>query len=73
MLGDHGAKVLHIERKRTPLVPEDGTRQAPNVERKLTTIGIDPMVMTPVEFDEYVKTEIGMNAALVKTAGIKAN
>jgi tripartite-type tricarboxylate transporter receptor subunit TctC len=47
--------------------------QAPKVESKLATLGIDPMVMTFVEFDEYVKAEIGLNAALVKAAGIKAN
>jgi tripartite-type tricarboxylate transporter receptor subunit TctC len=44
-----------------------------NVEKKLATIGVDPMVMTPVEFDEYVKSEIGINAALVNATGIKAN
>jgi tripartite-type tricarboxylate transporter receptor subunit TctC len=47
--------------------------QAPKVESKLATLGIDPMVMTFVEFDEYVKAEIGINAALVKAAGIKPN
>jgi tripartite-type tricarboxylate transporter receptor subunit TctC len=47
--------------------------QAPKVESKLATLGIDPMVMTLVEFDEYVKAEIGLNAALVKAAGIKPN
>lgn len=47
--------------------------QAPNVQSKLVTLGIDPMVLTSAEFDEYVKTEISMNAALVKTAGIKPN
>jgi tripartite-type tricarboxylate transporter receptor subunit TctC len=47
--------------------------QAPKVESKLATLGIDPMVMTFVEFDEFVKAEIGLNAALVKAAGIKAN
>ena len=47
--------------------------QASNVAAKLATIGIDPMVMTPAQFDEHVKAEIGMNAALVKATGIKAN
>jgi tripartite-type tricarboxylate transporter receptor subunit TctC len=45
----------------------------PNVENKLTTLGIDRMIMTPVEFDEYVKGEIGINAALAKAAGITTN
>jgi tripartite-type tricarboxylate transporter receptor subunit TctC len=47
--------------------------QTPNVASKLATIGIDPMVMTPAEFDEHVKAEIGINAALVKATGVKAN
>jgi tripartite-type tricarboxylate transporter receptor subunit TctC len=47
--------------------------QAPNVQSKLATLGIDPMVLTSAEFDEYVRGEVKMNAALVKTAGIKPN
>jgi tripartite-type tricarboxylate transporter receptor subunit TctC len=43
------------------------------VEEKLATIGVDPMVMTPGEFDEHVKSEISINAALVKATGIKGN
>src|SRR5262245_62125179 len=47
--------------------------QAPNVQDKLETVGIDPMVLTSAEFDEHVKTEIAMNAALVKIACMKPN
>jgi tripartite-type tricarboxylate transporter receptor subunit TctC len=47
--------------------------QAPNVAAKLAKIGIDPMVITSDQFDAHVKSEIGMNAALVKATGIKAN
>jgi tripartite-type tricarboxylate transporter receptor subunit TctC len=47
--------------------------QTPNVGSKLVTIGVDPMVMTPVAFDEYVKSEIAINAALVKAIGLKSN
>lgn len=47
--------------------------QASNVAAKLSTIGIDPMVLTPAQFDEHVKAEIAMNAALVKAIGLKAN
>jgi tripartite-type tricarboxylate transporter receptor subunit TctC len=47
--------------------------QAPNVQSKLAMLGIDPMVLTSAEFDEHVKTEIAMNAVLVKAAGIKPN
>jgi tripartite-type tricarboxylate transporter receptor subunit TctC len=44
--------------------------KAPEVAKKLAGLGIDPMVMTPAEFDAHVKAEVGMNAALVKAAGI---
>jgi len=47
--------------------------RAPNVENKLATLGVDPMVMTPAEFDAHVKAEIVTNAALVKAAGINVN
>src|SRR5262245_46284445 len=47
--------------------------QAPNVQSKLATLGVDPMALTSAEFNEYVKGEVTMNAALVKTAGIKPN
>ncbi len=47
--------------------------QASSVAAKLAKIGIDPMVMTSAQFDAHVKAEIGMNAALVKATGIKAN
>ena len=45
--------------------------QAPKVWDKLATLGLDPMVMTPSEFDAHVQMEITVNAALVKAAGIK--
>jgi tripartite-type tricarboxylate transporter receptor subunit TctC len=45
--------------------------QAPKVREKLVTLGLDPMVMTPKEFDAHVEKEIAVNAALVKAAGIK--
>jgi tripartite-type tricarboxylate transporter receptor subunit TctC len=44
--------------------------QAPKVAAKLSTLGVDPMVMTPGEFDAFVRNEIAVNAALVKTAGV---
>ncbi len=34
-------------------------------------MGVDPMVMTPTEFDVHVRKEIALNAALVKAVGIK--
>jgi len=47
--------------------------QAPRVRKKLVTLGLDPMVMTPKEFDANVEKEIAVNAALVKAAGIKSD
>ena len=47
--------------------------QTPKVRDKLATLGVDPMVMTPKEFDAYVEKEIAVNAALVKAADIKTN
>src|SRR5436309_3303842 len=45
--------------------------KTPNVESKLATLGVEPMVMTPAEFDAHVKAEIRNNAALINAAGIK--
>jgi len=45
--------------------------ELPSVREKLKDMGADPMPMTPLEFDEYVKKEVKMNAAVVKAAGIK--
>ena len=45
--------------------------QTPRVRDKLAALGVDPMVMTPSEFDAYVEKEIAVNAALVKASGIK--
>src|SRR5262249_14313214 len=45
--------------------------QAHKVRERLNELVIDPMVMTPAEFDAYVQKEISLNAALVKTIGIR--
>jgi tripartite-type tricarboxylate transporter receptor subunit TctC len=47
--------------------------QTSAVQDKLATLGVDPMVMTPKEFDAYVEKEIAVNAALVKAVDIKTN
>jgi tripartite-type tricarboxylate transporter receptor subunit TctC len=47
--------------------------QTPNVQEKLTTMGVDPLVLTPAELDAHIKNELSMNAALVKATGVKAN
>ena len=45
--------------------------EAPKVRERFAQMGLDPMVMTPKEFDAYVRQEIALNAALVKRIGIK--
>jgi len=45
--------------------------QAPRLREKLAALGLDPMVMTPKEFDAHVQREVALNAALVKATGIK--
>jgi tripartite-type tricarboxylate transporter receptor subunit TctC len=47
--------------------------QAPKVRERFTTLVVDPMVMTPNDFDAHVRKEIALNAELVKAAGIKPN
>ncbi len=44
----------------------------PKVREKLVALGVDPMDMTPKEFDAYVEKQIAADAELVKAAGIKA-
>jgi tripartite-type tricarboxylate transporter receptor subunit TctC len=43
----------------------------PGVQEKLAKLGVQPMPMTPAQFDEYVRKELEQNAVLVKAAGIK--
>jgi len=45
--------------------------QAPKVRDRLATLGVDPMVMTPKEFETYVQQQFAVNAALVKGIGLK--
>jgi tripartite-type tricarboxylate transporter receptor subunit TctC len=47
--------------------------QVPKVQEKLATIGVDPMIMSPKDFDALVAEDISVNASLVKAAGIKPN
>jgi tripartite-type tricarboxylate transporter receptor subunit TctC len=46
---------------------------SPSVREKLGQQGIDPMPITPTEFDALINKEIAENIALVKAAGIKTN
>lgn len=41
------------------------------VREKLTALGVDPMILSPADFDAYVRTDIVASAALVKSTGIK--
>ena len=45
----------------------------PTVAEKFKQQGIEPLPMTPAEFDALIKTEIDSNIALVKAAGLKFN
>ena len=45
--------------------------QTPKVQERIAALFVDPMIMTPDDFDAYVQKEIGLNAALVRAVGIK--
>jgi tripartite-type tricarboxylate transporter receptor subunit TctC len=46
--------------------------ETPKVQERLAALGVDPMIMTPSEFDALVKQEIALNAELVKAGNIKS-
>ncbi|MFL6792413.1 MAG: hypothetical protein ACJ8EE_14730 [Bradyrhizobium sp.] len=43
------------------------------VQGKLSALGVDPMLMSPKEFDAFIEREIAANSDLVKAAGMKPN
>lgn len=43
----------------------------PGVKGELMKLGVQPMPMTPPQFDEYVRNELKQNAELVEAVGIK--
>lgn len=45
--------------------------QDPGVREKLGKLAVQPMPMTPAQFNDYVRKELEQNAELVKAAGIK--
>jgi tripartite-type tricarboxylate transporter receptor subunit TctC len=47
--------------------------KTPNVAEKFAAQGIEPMPLTPAEFDAQIAKEIEANKALVKSTGIKVN
>jgi len=49
------------------------TMQFPNVKERLQTLGMEPMQLTPAEFDARVRAEIGTTGVLAKAAGLRPN
>ena len=47
--------------------------QDPEVRDRLTKLGADIVLMTPAEFDAYVKAQAEVAAGIVKAANIRAN
>jgi tripartite-type tricarboxylate transporter receptor subunit TctC len=47
--------------------------QLPEVRERSAKLGAEPMLMTPEQFDQYIRAEIKSNAALVKAANISIN
>ena len=45
--------------------------EEPALRRKLADMGLDPMPMSAEEFQDFVRKEVAMNAALVKRIGLK--
>jgi tripartite-type tricarboxylate transporter receptor subunit TctC len=64
--GTPGAIVEKISRETVAVL------QAPALREKLASLGVDPMPMNPIEFKAYVDNEMGLNAALAKMAGVRA-
>jgi tripartite-type tricarboxylate transporter receptor subunit TctC len=50
----------------------DRVLQTPDVKERLSTLGAEPMPMSPAEFRKFVQTEIDDSAKVIKAAGIKA-
>ncbi|MFI4925729.1 MAG: tripartite tricarboxylate transporter substrate-binding protein, partial [Vicinamibacteria bacterium] len=46
---------------------------SPEMKERLATLGAEAWTMGPTQFDDYVKLELGANAAIVSGAGIKPN
>jgi tripartite-type tricarboxylate transporter receptor subunit TctC len=47
--------------------------RVPAVIEKLKPLGVEPMPLTPTEFDAMIAKEIETNIALAKAAGLKFN
>jgi len=51
----------------------DKAIRTPDLNERMAKLGAEQWLMTPQEFDAYIKKEIAANAALVKAAGITVN
>jgi tripartite-type tricarboxylate transporter receptor subunit TctC len=47
--------------------------RSPELREKFNTLVMDPIPMSPAEFDAFLKKDIQLNAELVKAAGIEPN
>jgi len=47
--------------------------QAPETKERLGKLGAEQMIMSPEEFNDYIKADIAANATLIKAAGIPVN
>lgn len=56
---------LHAESEKALKLPE--------VQSKLAAQGVEPMPLTPHEFDAMMAKEVVQNLELAKVAGLKAN
>jgi tripartite-type tricarboxylate transporter receptor subunit TctC len=45
--------------------------QTQKVRERLATVGVDPMIMSPSDFDAFIRKSADVDAALVKTIGLK--
>ncbi|HXU80112.1 MAG TPA: tripartite tricarboxylate transporter substrate-binding protein, partial [Polyangia bacterium] len=46
---------------------------SPAIAKKLADLGAEPLTISPEAFDAMVKSEIAINAVVVKAAGVKVN
>ena len=45
----------------------------PEVQARLKQLGMEPLELTPAQFDAQIRDEIELNAKVIKNAGIKSN
>ena len=47
--------------------------RSPELREKYTALVMEPMIMSPTEFDVFLKKDVELNAVLVKAAKIEPN